>query len=69
MEASNLDELKNFLKANLDVLDWKHVDMVGKDPKVSCRSLKMDPKIKPKIQKRQPMSFEKYQASKSEVDK
>lgn len=45
------------------------MNMIGIDPKVACHALKLDPKIEPKIQRRQPMSVEKYEALKSDVDK
>lgn len=45
------------------------MDMIGIDPKVTCHALKLDPKIEPKIQRRWPMSAEKYEALKSDVDK
>lgn len=43
--------LKYFLIVNLDVFIWKHVDMVGIDPTIACYALKIDPKIKSKVQR------------------
>lgn len=41
------EKLKRFLHCNLDVFPWKHQDMVGIDPKVSCHHLKINPKANP----------------------
>lgn len=44
-------------------------DMVGIDIKVTCHALKFDRKIKSKIQMRWPMSGERCEALKNEVDR
>lgn len=51
--------LKYFLVANLDEFAWKHGDTIGIDPKVACHALKLDPKIKPKIKRRQPIKVKR----------
>lgn len=61
--------LKNFLLANLDVFAWKHGDMVGIDPKVSCHHLNIDPKFTSHRQKRRTLNPERYEALKEEVHK
>lgn len=43
--------------------------MVGINTKISCHALKIDPKIKPKMQRRRPMIAKKYKTLKSEVHK
>ncbi|KAL2481027.1 Uncharacterized protein Adt_33993 [Abeliophyllum distichum] len=39
------ENLKRFLRDNLDVFAWKHEDMVGIHPIVSCHCLNIDPKF------------------------
>lgn len=36
------EKVKDFLRRNLDVFVWRHEDMMGIDPKVSCHYLKID---------------------------
>lgn len=40
-------KLKSFLLKHLDRFAWKHEDMTGIDPKVSCHYLNIDPKFAP----------------------
>ncbi|XP_074374821.1 uncharacterized protein LOC141715244 [Apium graveolens] len=58
-----------FLKANLDVFAWSHADMVGIDPNVMCHRLNIDPDKKGVRQKRRPISGERAEALKEEVDR
>ncbi|KAL2487044.1 Uncharacterized protein Adt_31800 [Abeliophyllum distichum] len=51
-EGKIKDELKNFLRENINIFAWKHSDMVWIDLAVACHALKVDPKVHPKIQKR-----------------
>lgn len=51
---------KKFLARSLDLFAWKHADIVGKDPKVACHTLKLDPKIKSMVQMSPPTNTEKY---------
>ncbi|KAL2479834.1 Uncharacterized protein Adt_32800 [Abeliophyllum distichum] len=69
LEGKMKDELKRFLRENIDIFAWKHSDMVGIDPSVACHALKVDPKMRPKIQKRRHLSTERYGTLKEEVDK
>ncbi|KAL2453212.1 Uncharacterized protein Adt_49288 [Abeliophyllum distichum] len=61
------ETLKRFIRENLDVFAWKHDDMIGIDPKVSCHHLNIDPKFPSHKQKRRPLNPEKYKALKEEV--
>ena len=67
------DELRKvistFLKENLDVFAWKHLDMEGIDPTIMCHCLNLDSDKKPVRQKWCAMDAERYQALKDEVDK
>lgn len=63
------EKLKSFLRNNLDVFAWKHEDMVGIEPKISCHHLKIDPKATPNRQKRRALNPERYEALKDEVKK
>ncbi|XP_022858151.1 uncharacterized protein LOC111379057 [Olea europaea var. sylvestris] len=63
------EKIKDFLSKNLDVFAWKHENMVGIDPKVSCHHLKVDPKVAPHRQKRRALNLERYEALKEEVQK
>ena len=63
------ERLTIFLKANLDVFAWSHDDMVGIDPKVMCHRLNIDPDKKGVRQKRRPVSGERAEALKEEVDR
>lgn len=51
---------KKFLARSLDLFTWKHVDIMGKDPKVAGHTLKLDPKIKSMMQMSSPTNTEKY---------
>ena len=63
------DALVSFLKANLDVFAWSHVDMVGIDPEVMCHWLNINPNKKGVRQKWRPVSGERAKALKEEVDR
>ena len=63
------DALVSFLKANLDVFSWSHADMVGIDPEVMCHRLNINPNKKGIRQKRRPVSGERAEALKEEVDR
>lgn len=45
------EKLKSLLCNNLDVFIWKHEDMVGINPRVSCHHLKIDLNASPYWQK------------------
>nr|XP_017247956.1 PREDICTED: uncharacterized protein LOC108219166 [Daucus carota subsp. sativus] len=61
--------LIRFLRSNLDVFAWCHADMVGIDPEVMSHHLNIDPTKKGMRQKRRPVSGERAQALKEEVDR
>ncbi|KAL2503713.1 Reverse transcriptase domain-containing protein [Abeliophyllum distichum] len=63
------EALKRCLRDNLDVFAWRHEDMVGIHPKISCYHLNIDPKFPSYRQKRRPLNPEKYEALKEEVGK
>lgn len=63
------EELKSFLRQNSDVFAWKHEDMIGIDPKVSCHLLQVDPSCPPHRQKRRALNTERYEALKEEVER
>ncbi|KAL2480538.1 RNase H domain-containing protein [Abeliophyllum distichum] len=50
------EKMKQFMRENIDVFEWKHSDIVGIDPSVACHVLKVDPKVRPKIQKNRSLS-------------
>lgn len=52
---------------NLDVFAWEYTDMVEINPKVACHPLKIDLKIKPKMQRRRAMGTKMYEALKNKV--
>ncbi|KAL2474709.1 Uncharacterized protein Adt_35445 [Abeliophyllum distichum] len=54
---------------DLRIIGSETSNMVGKDPSMACHALKVDPKVRPKIQKRRPLSTERYNALKEKVDK
>lgn len=62
-------EMIRFLKGNLDVFAWKHEDMVGIDPRISCHHLNINPSYAPHRQKRRTLNPERYEALKDEVSK
>ena len=63
------DDLVTFFKANLDVFALSHAEMVGIDPKVMCYRLNINPNKKGVRQKRRPVSGERVEALKEEVDR
>ncbi|XP_074327404.1 uncharacterized protein LOC141665323 [Apium graveolens] len=63
------EDLAHFLKENLDVFAWSHSDMIGIDPNVMCHRLNLDPKKKGVRQKRRPISGERAEALREEVDR
>ncbi|XP_074378382.1 uncharacterized protein LOC141719919 [Apium graveolens] len=63
------EDLARFLRENLDVFAWSHSDMIGIDPNVMCRWLNLDPKKKGVRQKRRPISGERAEALREEVDR
>ncbi|KAL2512216.1 Reverse transcriptase domain-containing protein [Abeliophyllum distichum] len=63
------EALKRCLRDNLDVFAWRHEDMIGIHPKISCHHLNIDPKFPSHRQKRRPLNLEKYEALKEEVSK
>ncbi|KAL2541734.1 Ribonuclease H [Abeliophyllum distichum] len=69
LEEKMKEELKQFIRENIDIFAWKHSDMVGINPSMACHALNVDPKVRSKIQKRRPLSAERYGALKEEVDK
>ncbi|KAK1374920.1 hypothetical protein POM88_031113 [Heracleum sosnowskyi] len=64
-----IDNLISFLKENLDVFAWSHADMIEIDPEVMCRRLNLDPIKKGIRQKRRPVSGERVEALREEVDR
>ena len=52
--------ISTFLKENLDVFDWKHLDMEGIDLAVMCHRLNLDSDKKPVEQKRHIMDIQRY---------
>ncbi|KAL8102954.1 hypothetical protein AgCh_027474 [Apium graveolens] len=63
------EDLARFLRRNLDVFTWSHSDMIGIDPNVMCHRLNLDPKKKGVRQKRRPISGERAEALREEVDR
>ncbi|XP_031253684.1 uncharacterized protein K02A2.6-like [Pistacia vera] len=63
------DSLARFLKKNLDVFAWVHVDMVEINCEVMCHKLNVNPIARPIRQKRRSMDAERSKAFKDEVDK
>ncbi|CAI9762903.1 unnamed protein product [Fraxinus pennsylvanica] len=63
------EELKNFIRQNSDIFAWRHEDMIGIDPKVSCHHLQIDPGYTPHRQKRRALNAERYEALKEEVER
>ena len=63
------EAISTFLKENLDVFAWKHLDMEGIDPTAMCHRLNLDSDKKSVRQKRRAMEAELYQALKNELDK
>ncbi|XP_074363199.1 uncharacterized protein LOC141703637 [Apium graveolens] len=63
------EDLARFLKENLDVFAWSHSDMIGIDPNVMCHRLNLDPKKKGVRQKKRPISGERAEALREEVDR
>lgn len=61
------EKLKKFLQNNLDIFAWRHDDMVGIDPKISCHHLKINPKANLYKQKMRALNPESYEALKDEV--
>ena len=57
-----------FLKANMDVVAWSHSDMVGIDPNVMCHKINIDPSKKGTGLKKRPISGERDEGLKDEVD-
>lgn len=53
----------------MDIFAWKHEDMIGINPKVSCHHLKIDPKAMPYQQKMRSFNLEMCVALKDEVKK
>ncbi|KAL2513369.1 RT RNaseH 2 domain-containing protein [Abeliophyllum distichum] len=64
--ASPAEELEAFL---VNPSEPTQELKVGIDLVVACHALKVDPKVRPKIQKRRPLSAERYGALKEEVEK
>ncbi|XP_074337040.1 uncharacterized protein LOC141674218 [Apium graveolens] len=63
------EDLARFLRENLDVFAWSHSDMIGIDPNVMCHRLNLDPKKKGVRQKRRPISGERAEALREDVDR
>ncbi|XP_074337673.1 uncharacterized protein LOC141674871 [Apium graveolens] len=63
------EDLARFLRENLDVFAWSHSDMIGIDPNDICHRLNLDPKKKGVRQKRRPISGERAEALREEVDR
>ncbi|XP_022897827.1 uncharacterized protein LOC111411539 [Olea europaea var. sylvestris] len=63
------EEMMNFLKRNLDVFTWKHEDMLGIDPRISCHHLNINFSCAPHRQKRRALNSELYEALKEEINK
>ncbi|XP_031283150.1 uncharacterized protein LOC116141816 [Pistacia vera] len=63
------NNLVGFLRKNLDVFAWVHVDMIGINLKVMCHKLNIDPKARLIRQKRRLMDAKRSNALKDEVDK
>lgn len=61
-------ELIKFLRANLDVFAWTHVDMCEILHEIACYALSIDPKITPVRKKRRSLGSKRSTAVK-EVDK
>ena len=62
-------KLIQFLKENIDVFAWSHVDMPGIAPEVIQHKLNVDPKRKPVQQRRRVFAPKRDQAVTDEVTK
>lgn len=62
-------KLKSFILNNLDAFAWKHEDIVGIDPKISCHRLNVDLKFTSYRQKRKALNSERYVTLKEEVQR
>ena len=69
LAPSMKSQLVEFLRENVDVFAWSHEDMVGIDPEVMSHRLNIDPRFRPVRQKRRPLTKERSDAIKEEVDK
>ena len=61
--------ISEFLRKNLEVFVWAHLDMEGINLSIMSHQLNIDPSRKPVKQKSQAMDAERYQALKEEVNK
>lgn len=61
------EEMMDFVWRNMDVFAWRHEDMVGIDPKVSCHHLNINPTYTLHRQKRRTLNQVMYKALKKEV--
>lgn len=57
------EKLKDFLSRNINVFSWRHEDMVGINPKVSCHHFKIDFKATHKGRKKA-LNRERYETLK-----
>ena len=69
LENELAKQLIEFLKKNLDVFSWTHIDVVGIHPNVMCHRLNINPQAKPICQKRGVLDANHYQALQEEVDR
>lgn len=69
LNPEDKQKLKDFLLDNLDVYAWRHGDMIGIDPKVSCHHLNIDPKFITHQQKIRALNPKKYEAFKEGVQR
>lgn len=69
LEHGMKEELKNFLRRNVDVFAWKHEDMIRIDLNISCHHLQIDMNCTPHRQKRRSLNNERYEALKEEVER
>ena len=62
-------KLLSCLQKNKDVFAWTPADLPGIDQNIAVHRLAIAPNAKPVAQKKRPMSQEKMQATKAEIEK
>lgn len=61
--------MMNLLRTNADLFAWTPADMSGIDPEVICHRLALDPKARPRKQKRRQLGKERTEAATKETQK
>jgi hypothetical protein len=69
VSAEDEGKLLQFLHNNQDVFAWSKSDLTGVHRSVIEHALNTDPKVKPKLQRQQPMSGDRFKSAEAEVQK